>query len=243
MNRRQRLTNLVGDLPKDAISYFFPDILSIEESLNRVFEEEEEEDDVCGRVMYSSTSAISDALLDDYPEEPEPIDYELDSRTKAIIEEVNALCDKHGVTVSELIDLLDYSEEPSRLRITRDYEIILEDYGHRVVKMDTLTKAVFILFLKHPEGIRYKCLSDHALELERIYESISWRSDRVAMRRSIRDLTESVSNNSINEKVSRVKKAFRDVVDDHIAQHYYIDGYRGEAKRISLSRSLVIWEI
>jgi hypothetical protein len=30
--------------------------------------------------------------------------------------------------------------------------------------------------------------------------------------------------------------------DNHIAKHYYIDGLRGEAKRIALPRELVAWE-
>lgn len=108
--------------------------------------------------------------------------------------------------------------------------------------MDTLTKSVFLLFLKHPEGIRYKDLCDHRSELESIYMSISGRSNLESMRKSIRDLTDSVTSNSINEKVSKAKKAFRDVVDERIAKFYYIDGKQGAAKSIALDRSLVIWE-
>ena len=40
----------------------------------------------------------------------------------------------------------------SRLRITEKKAIVLEDFDHREVKMDTLTKAVFLLYLKHPRG-------------------------------------------------------------------------------------------
>ena len=49
-------------------------------------------------------------------------------------------------------------------------------------------------------------------------------------------------NNSINEKVSKVKKAFRDAVNDRVARFYYIDGEKGTAKRIALDRDYVIWE-
>ena len=62
------------------------------------------------------------------------------------------------------------------------------------------------------------------------------------MRKSISDLTDSVTSNSINEKVSKTKKAFRDVVDERIAKFYYIDGKQGAVKSIALDRSLVIWE-
>ena len=30
--------------------------------------------------------------------------------------------------------------------------------------------------------------------------------------------------------------------DGHMARHYYIDGLRGEAKKIALPRNLVVWE-
>lgn len=46
----------------------------------------------------------------------------------------------------------------------------------------------------------------------------------------------------VNEKCARIRGAFVGQFDDHMARHYYIDGLRGEAKRISLPRNLVVWE-
>lgn len=128
----------------------------------------------------------------------------------------------------------------SRLRITEKKAIVLEDFDHKEVKMDTLTKAVFLLYLKHPEGIRYKELSDYQQELEEIYSSITGREDLDSIRKSVSDLCDPL-NNSINEKVSKVKKAFKDMVNEHTAKFYYIDGKKGTAKRIALDRSLVLW--
>ncbi|MBO4719775.1 MAG: hypothetical protein J5658_07880 [Prevotella sp.] len=48
--------------------------------------------------------------------------------------------------------------------------------------------------------------------------------------------------NSINEKCARIRGAFVGQFDDCMARHYYIDGSRGEAKKISLPRNLVVWE-
>lgn len=58
---------------------------------------------------------------------------------------------------------------------------------------------------------------------------------------SIEDVTNPLLN-SINEKCARIRGAFVGQFDDHMARHYYIDGLRGEAKKISLPRELVIWE-
>lgn len=181
------------------------------------------------------------ALLKTVPEYG-TVEPEVDPKTKAIIDEIEALKVKYGITIEELEAVLAYNVKLSHLRITRHKAIILDDFDRQEVKMDTLTKSVFLLFLKHPEGIRYKDLCDHRRELESIYLSISGRSNLESMRKSISDLTDSVTSNSINEKVSKAKKAFRDVVDERIAKFYYIDGKQGAAKSIALDRSLVIWE-
>ena len=167
---------------------------------------------------------------------------DLDPKTKALLDEIEAIKVKYGITIEELEAVLSYRVKLSHLRITHHKEIILDDFDHREVKMDALTKSIFLLYLKHPEGIRYKELCDHRSELEEIYLSISGRSDMDSIRKSIDDLTDPITSNSINEKVSRAKKAFRDVVDVRIARFYYIDGRQGAAKRIALDRSLVIWE-
>ena len=167
---------------------------------------------------------------------------DLDPKTKALLDEIEAIKVKYGITIEELEAVLSYRVKLSHLRITRHKEIILDDFDHREVKMDALTKSIFLLYLKHPEGIRYKELCDHRSELEEIYLSISGRSDMDSIRKSIDDLTDPITSNSINEKVSRAKKAFREVVDVRIARFYYIDGRQGAVKRIALDRSLVIWE-
>lgn len=165
-----------------------------------------------------------------------------EATVEAFMAEIEALQRKYGISIERLEALLSYRVKLSHLRVTRHKRIILDDFNGSEVKMEKLTKAVFLLFLKHPEGIRYKELCDYRQELEDIYMSISGRSDTKAIKKSLDDLVDTVMSNSINEKVSKVKKAFRNVVDDRIARFYYIDGKQGEAKRIALDPSLVIWE-
>ncbi len=175
-------------------------------------------------------------------EEPAVLDLELDEQTKAILAEIETLRRKYKITIDDLEEvLLIYRVKLSRLHITEKKAIVLEDFDRKEVKMDTLTKAVFLLYLRYPEGIRYKELSDYQQELEEIYSSITGREDLDSIRKSVADLCDPL-NNSINEKVSKVKKAFRDVVDDHVARFYYIDGKKGTAKRIALDRDFVLWE-
>lgn len=58
---------------------------------------------------------------------------------------------------------------------------------------------------------------------------------------SIEDVTNPFLN-SINEKCARIRASFINKFDDHLAKNYYITGERGEAKKITLPRDLVVWE-
>ena len=192
-------------------------------------------------ICEESFSNLYDEEQESPLEEPAVLNLEPDEQTKAILTEIETLQRKYGITIKELEAILVYKVKLSRLHITVKKAVILEDFDRREVKMDTLTKAVFLLYLKHPEGIRYKDLSDYQQELEGIYSSITGREDLDSIRKSVADLCDPL-NNSINEKVSKVKKAFKDAVDDHVARFYYIDGKKGTAKRIALDRGFVLWE-
>ena len=129
----------------------------------------------------------------------------------------------------------------SKLVITNDYRILLPDYYNIEIKLEPLVKAVYLLFLKHPEGIVFKDLTDYREELKQIYSVLRPNGITDKAIQSIEDLTNPVSN-SINEKCARIRGVFVGHFGDDIAQHYYIDGLRGEPKKISLPRDLVIWE-
>ena len=108
--------------------------------------------------------------------------------------------------------------------------------------MPTLSKAIYMLYLRHPEGILFSYLPDYRDELHHLYGMISGRDNREEIKRSIDDVTDP-TRNSINEKCSRIKQAFLREFDDSIARNYYITGERGEAKKILLSRDLVTWDM
>lgn len=140
-----------------------------------------------------------------------------------------------------LHNLIDEGEHLSRLRITKDYRILLVDYNNLEIKLSVLPKAVFFLFLRHPEGIRFKELSDYYSELLQIYLKMNPNGGRVKQEQSIRDITDPC-NNSINEKCARIREAFVSNFDDRLAKNYYVTGKRGEVKRIMLDESMIIWE-
>ena len=107
--------------------------------------------------------------------------------------------------------------------------------------MEPLVKAVYLLFLRHSEGIAFKQLPDYREELTIIYNKLkpSGLTDRAIQ--SIEDVTNPMLN-SINEKCARIRAAFMGEFDDYMARSYYINGLRGDTKKITLPRNLVIWE-
>ncbi len=136
----------------------------------------------------------------------------------------------------------DDSDKPGKLLIDRHNRLILTDYGNKEIKLSPIHKAVFFLFLRHPEGIYFKDLENYKDELGRIYREITGRDDIAAIEDSINRLTNPYDN-SINEKCARIKNAFVSEFREEVAQWYFIDGSKGEKKSIKLPRELVTWEI
>ncbi len=153
-----------------------------------------------------------------------------------------------GVSEVLLAGLLEPEIEPSRLHITSDYRILLSDYNDKEVKMTPLVKSVFLLFLRHPEGILFKELSDYADELADLYDAVRGCKQTKPWLGGKRKLDESVSrlvdptDNSINEKCARIREAFLLCVHEQIASNYFITGKRGEPKRILLPQDKVVWD-
>ena len=125
--------------------------------------------------------------------------------------------------------------------ITSDYRILLPDYNNMEIQMTPLVKAVYLLFLRHPEGIIFKHLMDYRDELKDIYKKIKGDRWIFTQTRSVNDATNPMKN-SINEKCARVREAFVTRFDERLAKHYIITGERGEPKRITLPQDLIEWE-
>lgn len=147
---------------------------------------------------------------------------------------------EQGVNDLVIEEIFHPTQRLSRLHV-RYSRIFLPDYQNMEIKMTPLPKAVFLLYLKHPEGIRFCDLPDYRDELLHIYAGFSGRDSMDDIRASIEDVTNPLSN-SINEKCSRIRQAFLSKFEDRLARNYYITGPRGETKKILLPRDLVTWE-
>lgn len=145
-----------------------------------------------------------------------------------------------GISDEILRQVIHGNDKISRLVVTHKKHIILPDYDMEI-RMRPLPKAVYLLFLRHREGILFKCLPDYRAELSDLYQEL--RGGRLSdkEKQSVMDVTDPL-NNSINEKCARIREAFLDKFDERLARHYYIDGRKGEPKRIALPDNLIEWQ-
>ena len=139
----------------------------------------------------------------------------------------------------------------SRLQITKDYRFFLVDYNNKEVELQPVHKAVYLLFLAHPEGIEFKKLGNYREELTRYYMATAKLMDKEKIIEGVDHLVNPLDN-AINEKCSRIKKVFLDMMDEYAASYYIISGHTQKRfegsnriwyerlKVITLPRELVI---
>lgn len=128
-----------------------------------------------------------------------------------------------GVPVLEQLRIEAARAMLSRLVITEDCRFLLPDY-HKEVSLTPIHKALYMLFLNHPEGIEFKNLIDHREELLAIYERMGSRMEQSKIEETVNRLVNPLDN-AINEKCSRIKAAFLDLMDEYQADYYIINSH------------------
>ena len=128
-----------------------------------------------------------------------------------------------GVPLLEELRIEAAKGKLSRLVITKDYRFILEDY-HQEVELQPVHKAVYLLFLAHPEGIEFKRLAEYREELMRYYLATAKMMDKEKIIEGVDHLVNPLDN-AINEKCSRIKKVFLELMDEYRASYYFISSH------------------
>ena len=128
-----------------------------------------------------------------------------------------------GVPLLEELRIEAAKSKLSRLVITEDYRFLLIDYN-KEVELQPVHKAVYLLFLAHPEGIEFKHLVDHRDELIRYYKATAKGLDIEKIYEGVDHLVNPLDN-AINEKCSRIKKVFLDMMDEYTASYYIISSH------------------
>ena len=158
-----------------------------------------------------------------------------------------------GVPLLEQLRIEAARGQLSRLLITNNFRFILLDHGNKEIELQPVHKAVYLLFLAHPEGIEFKRLSEYRDELLGYYMKTALSMDKQKIEESVEHLINPLDN-AINEKCSRIKNVFLSLMDEYSASYYIISSHAQKnfpnseriwfrrLKVITLPRELVVWE-
>lgn len=209
------------------------------DSIGNLAEGEKQKENIRFSIRPSKEDSMHSLASERFSLADSAFDAQMTKAAKEVKDAIDALL-MTGFPVDVIQSWLTEKVKLSRLRVTRQFKILLVDYD-KEIKMGPLPKTVFLFYLRHPEGVKFSYLQDHIKELLRIYGHVSVNDDPKKMRESIASLIDPLSN-SICEKCAAIKKAFVLQVNDSIAKNYYVTGMQGGKKGIALDRNLVEWE-
>ena len=130
---------------------------------------------------------------------------------------------------------------PEELFISRNYSIRIGAPSGPDLPLRPLVKSLFILFLRHPEGILLKQRDRYRRELEDIYAAISPSTAKEEIKTRVARIVD-LQDNSYSEKASVLNAKLEDLLPKGTAENYKIQGYNGHPRRIPINPLLVHWE-
>lgn len=133
------------------------------------------------------------------------------------------------------------TQAPVELYIDKDYRIRMGGPAGTPIPFRPLVRAVFILFLRHPEGILLKDRARFRKELEDIYQEIAPNVDAEDRRRRVRKLTD-LEDNAFSENLSVLNATLDRILPVSQVYNLKVQGNNGYPRRIPLSPLLVHWE-
>lgn len=166
---------------------------------------------------------------------------EYDAETAHIINEIHeriTRLQKRGMSLRTLREALLSRQTPSRLIVTTDCHLILADFNNLEIPLTPLCKAIYLLFLRHPEGILLKQMENHRDELLMLYEKCAPTLNPTRRTNYVSTIVNPL-HNSLNEKISLIHRCLSRLLDDNLLPFYIIDGRKGETHRIRIASTLV----
>ena len=130
--------------------------------------------------------------------------------------------------------------DPVELFIDKRYTIRMGSANGPILELRPLVKMLFIIFLRHPEGILLKQRDLYRKELEEIYSVLSPGTSKEDVRARVGRLV-NVEDNSFSEKASVLNARLEALLPKGTADQYKIQGYNGHPRRIPLNPLLVTW--
>ena len=131
-----------------------------------------------------------------------------------------------------------YLRTNSRLEFReQNHYMFLTDLGDLQVNLNPKERALYLLYMKHPEGISRTNVVDYKSELKSYYEWLTNSSSSDQIKMAV-DLLVDASDDNFIQILSRIRRKFKDAVGEEQYKTYSIESNNG-VYQIALDRELV----
>ena len=120
------------------------------------------------------------------------------------------------------------------------HKMYLTDLGDLQINLNPTERALYLVFINHPEGISRADLIDFRSELIRHYAFFSNSSDNNQINEAV-DLLTNALEQKLMQVLSRIRRKFKDAVGEDQYKTYSIESHDGKYK-ILLDRELVSYD-
>jgi len=162
--------------------------------------------------------------------------------------------DSNRVYMNQLMQIMDgvrsnlmfrdrskYLRTNSRLEFReQNHYMFLTDLGDLQVNLNPKERALYLLYVRHPEGISRTNVVDYKNELKSYYKWLSNSSSSDQIKMSV-DLLVDASDDNFIQVLSRIRRKFKDTVGQEQSKTYSIESYDGIYK-ITLDRELISFD-
>jgi hypothetical protein len=133
--------------------------------------------------------------------------------------------------------------QPRATLLVKGYQkvIYVPELGMLKINLTPLERAVYLLFLNHPAGIRLSEMGLYKNELTQLVNRLSRIDDQHEINQSIEALCQADSN-SLSEKLARIRQKFNRYLGEAMAGQYIVSGPNGGLKKIEIVRENVIFQ-
>jgi hypothetical protein len=124
----------------------------------------------------------------------------------------------------------------SPVEITSSQQFILPDFGNIEFNFSPIRKAIYALFLNHPEGFTFQEIVDQEKELTKLYQQFQPKRNRSENKNTIITLLDPLGN-ALHESISKINREVERKLGKKIAEHYQIRGNRNQRRKIQMASS------
>lgn len=173
-----------------------------------------------------------------------------DPETEKLLREMERVTSElkgRNVKPADIEEILAPLFAPGGIKVDARGNLFIPDRKGVTITLNPREKALYLFFLRHPEGVATDEMEDHRDELLQIYRKFTIFDDEDAITHSIDTLLE--DRNALYTNVSRINNKIKTVIGERVCQAYLLRFvrqpglFRSGTYRVLLPAESIHWEI